>query len=69
MKNFVLLPARSLEEAARESARPKTELKAGGVDLVDRMKEGIDSPERVVSIAHLPGLDRIEIGSPSRIGA
>ena len=69
MKNFVLLPARSLEEAARETAKPKTELKAGGVDLVERIKEGTDAPERVVSIAHLPGLDGIEIGAPSRIGA
>ncbi|HEX7253729.1 MAG TPA: FAD binding domain-containing protein [Thermoanaerobaculia bacterium] len=69
MKNFVLLPARSLEEAARAAARPHTELKAGGVDLIDRMKEGIDAPERVVSIAHLPGLDQIQMGSPAKIGA
>jgi xanthine dehydrogenase YagS FAD-binding subunit len=69
VKNFVLLPAASLAEAARECAKPKTELKAGGVDLVDRMKEGLDSPDRVVSIAGIPGLDKIAIGSPSRIGA
>jgi xanthine dehydrogenase YagS FAD-binding subunit len=69
VKNFVLLPAASLAEAARECAKPKTELKAGGVDLVDRMKEGLDSPDRVVSIAGIPGLDQIAIGSPSRIGA
>ena len=69
MKTFVLLPVDSLAEAARECAKPKTELKAGGVDLVDRMKEGLDSPERVVSIAGIQGLDRIAIGSPSRIGA
>jgi xanthine dehydrogenase YagS FAD-binding subunit len=69
VKNFVLLPAASLAEAARECARPRTALKAGGVDLVDRMKEGLDSPERVVSIAGIPGLDGIAIGSPSRIGA
>ena len=69
MKNFVLLPARSLEEAARASARPDTELKAGGVDLIDRMKEGVDTPERIVSIAHLPGLNQIQMGPPARIGA
>ena len=69
MKNFVLLPAASLAEAARECARPKTELKAGGVDLVDRMKEGLDSPERIVSIAGIKGLDGIALGSPTRIGA
>lgn len=69
MKNFVLLPAASLAEAARECAKPKTELKAGGVDLLDRMKEGLDSPDRVVSIAGIPGLDVITIGSPARLGA
>jgi len=69
VKPFVLLPAASLAEAARECARPKTELKAGGVDLLDRMKEGLDAPERVVSIAGLKGLDQIAIGSPTRIGA
>lgn len=69
MKSFVLLPAVSLSEAARECARPKTALKAGGVDLVDRMKEGLDAPERVVSISGIAGLDAISLGSPSRIGA
>jgi xanthine dehydrogenase YagS FAD-binding subunit len=69
VKNFVLLPARSLEEAAREAAKPNTEVKAGGVDLIDRMREGTDGPDRVVSIAHLRGLNRIAIGSPSRFGA
>ncbi len=69
MKNFILLPARSLSEAALETAKPKTLLKAGGVDVLDRLKEGIDSPDRVVSIAHLTGLDQISVGSPTRIGA
>jgi xanthine dehydrogenase YagS FAD-binding subunit len=69
VKTFVLLPVASLAEAARECAKPRTELKAGGVDLVDRMKEGLDSPERVVSIAGISGLDGIAIGSPSRVGA
>ena len=69
MKNFVLLPARSLAEAARETARPGSLLKAGGVDVLDRLKEGLDAPERVVTIAHLPGLDAISVGAPTRIGA
>ena len=69
MKTFTLLPVTSLAEASRECAKPHTALKAGGVDLLDRMKEGLDSPERVVSIAHVPGLDRIEAGPPARIGA
>ena len=69
MKNFVLLPARSLTEAAEEAAKPNTLIKAGGVDVLDRLKEGIDAPDRIVSIAHLAGLDQIAVGSPTRIGA
>lgn len=69
MRAFTLIPARSLPEAAREAARPRTAVKAGGVDLVDRMKEGLDRPERVVSISGVPGLDRIEAGPPARLGA
>jgi xanthine dehydrogenase YagS FAD-binding subunit len=69
MKPFALVTARSLDEAAREAARPKTAVMAGGVDLVDRMKEGLDAPERVVSIAGLSGLDRIQAGPPARVGA
>lgn len=69
MKPFVLLPARSLAEAARESARPGSLLKAGGVDVLDRLKEGLDHPDRIVSIAGIPGHEGIEAGPPARIGA
>jgi xanthine dehydrogenase YagS FAD-binding subunit len=69
MKPFALVHARTLDEAARESARPETALKAGGVDLLDRMKEGLDSPKTVVSIAGIAGHDGIETGPPGRVGA
>ncbi|MFN2634995.1 MAG: xanthine dehydrogenase family protein subunit M [Thermoanaerobaculia bacterium] len=69
MKTFTLLPVRSLLEGGRESAKPGSILKAGGVDLLDRMKEGLETPDRVVSIAHVPGHDGIEVGPPARIGA
>ncbi len=69
MKTFTLLPVRSLAEGSRESAKPGSILKAGGVDLLDRMKEGLEAPDRVVSIAHVPGHDGIEVGPPARIGA
>jgi xanthine dehydrogenase YagS FAD-binding subunit len=69
MKSFTLLRPATLSEAAREAAKPGSEIKAGGVDLLDRMKEGFDSPERVVSIAHVPGLDEISAGPPAKIGA
>ena len=69
MKAFTLLPVRSLVEGSRESAKPGSILKAGGVDLLDRMKEGLEAPDRVVSIAHVPGHDAIEVGPPASIGA
>ena len=71
MKPFALVRPATLAEASREAAKPGSELKAGGVDLLDRLKEGFDSPERVVTIAHLSGLDgiRIQAGSPAKIGA
>jgi xanthine dehydrogenase YagS FAD-binding subunit len=37
----------------------KAMFKAGGIDLIDRLKEGIDSPSRLVNIRTIPGLDRI----------
>jgi xanthine dehydrogenase YagS FAD-binding subunit len=69
MKPFALVRATSLEEAARAAAHKDAALMAGGVDLVDRMKEGIDSPKTVVSIAAVPGHDRIELGPPLTVGA
>lgn len=32
---------------------------AGGVDLLDRMKEGLIAPSRVVSLKRIPGLDQV----------
>jgi xanthine dehydrogenase YagS FAD-binding subunit len=69
MKPFALVRPATLAEASREAARPGSELKAGGVDLLDRLKEGFDSPKRVVTIAHLPGLNGITAGPPAKIGA
>ena len=69
MKAFTLVHAKSLAEASRAAEKPDAELKAGGVDLLDRMKEGCDSPSTVVSIAGVSGLDRIEAGPPGKIGA
>jgi len=69
MKAFTLVHATSLAEASRAVEKPGAELKAGGVDLLDRMKEGYDNPSTVVSIAGIAGLDRIEAGPPARVGA
>jgi xanthine dehydrogenase YagS FAD-binding subunit len=69
MKAFTLVHAKSLAEASRAVEKPGTELKAGGVDLLDRMKEGFDTPQTVVSIADVAGLDHIETGPPAKVGA
>jgi len=39
---------------------PGAAIKAGGIDLLDRLKEGLDAPGRLVNIRSMPGLDRIE---------
>jgi xanthine dehydrogenase YagS FAD-binding subunit len=69
MKPFALVHPRTLAEAARASVPTDAALKAGGVDLLDRMKEGLDSPKTVVSLARISGLDAIDAGPPARIGA
>ena len=69
MNSFVLVRPRTIEEAAREAAKPKAEVKAGGVDLVDRMKEGLDQPETLVSLSDIPGRSEIVAGPPARIGS
>jgi xanthine dehydrogenase YagS FAD-binding subunit len=69
VKPFTLVRPTSLEDAARLTVPPDSELKAGGVDLLDRMKEGLDSPKTVVSIAGIAGHDQIEAGPPAKIGA
>jgi xanthine dehydrogenase YagS FAD-binding subunit len=45
------------------SGQPATDaavLKAGGIDLLDLMKEGLLSPHRLINLLAIPGLDRIE---------
>ena len=61
MKNFEWANATSVEEAQtlREDG---TVFKAGGVDLLDLMKERIASPKRVVNIREIQGFDHITPG-------
>ena len=43
---------------------------AGGIDLLNQMKEGITEPKLLVNIKSLPGMDNIEAGSQAwTIGA
>ncbi len=86
MKNFEWLNARDLTVATQAVAttvasamvnpdgRPaesQTVLKAGGIDLLDLMKEGLLSPSRIVNLHEIPGLDIIRTTEDGglRIGA
>jgi xanthine dehydrogenase YagS FAD-binding subunit len=57
MNRFAYAAASTVDEACEvlnEDCRPL----AGGVDLLDRMKEGLVAPARLVSLRRIPGLDR-----------
>ena len=86
MDSFAWQVARSVTEAAKltnstvadamlanPGQRPALDcvvLKAGGIDLLDLMKEGLLTPSRVVNLREIPGLDAVaETGSGLRIGA
>jgi xanthine dehydrogenase YagS FAD-binding subunit len=83
MKNFAWAPARSVAEAAAAAATLVADamaapadadasiVKAGGVDVLDLMKEGLIAPARIVALRDAPGLDAIESSADGslRIGA
>ncbi|MGW1407012.1 FAD binding domain-containing protein [Streptomyces sp. NPDC002403] len=59
MKPFAYLRARSADEAVQESAaRPDAVFLAGGTNLVDLMKLGVEGPELLIDISRLP-LDQV----------
>ncbi len=60
MKSFEWVEPRTLDEALALLGEGSV-CKAGGVDLMDRMKEGLDAPPRLVNLRNIPGLDRIEV--------
>jgi xanthine dehydrogenase YagS FAD-binding subunit len=59
MKSFEWTNASSIDEA--QSLQEKGScIKAGGVDLLDLMKEHLFEPKRLVNIRNIKGLDKIE---------
>lgn len=69
MNSFALVQARSVAEASAEARRSKSSaLKASGLDLLDLMKEGIASPDRLVNLRTVRDADLRAI-TTGRIGA
>ena len=67
---FTYLEPASLKDAALLGREKGCLLKAGGIDLLDEMKEGLVAPEKVVRLSALKGLDKIEMKDGTlRIGA
>ncbi len=82
MNKFSWYNANTVEEAQKEvdatvssilaNGKAGTSvIKSGGIDVMDLMKEGLITPEKVVNVANISGLDEIEYGAKSglRIGA
>lgn len=61
MKSFAFYSPTTLDEAVEllRSNPARTQLLAGGMDLLGRLKKRIDTPERVVNLKSVPGLDAI----------
>ena len=59
MNPFQWSEPRTLAEAF-DLLTPNAVAKAGGVDLMDRMKEHLLEPGRLVNLKNVPGLDRVE---------
>jgi xanthine dehydrogenase YagS FAD-binding subunit len=74
MRSFEWMDATSIEQAVDllASGRPdsRTVAKAGGMDLLDLMKEGLVEPVRVVNLATIPALEGISVEEGGlRLGA
>ena len=59
MNRFAWVNPASIEGALAELGAGGA-IKAGGVDLMDLMKERLIAPERLINLRAVPGLDRVE---------
>jgi xanthine dehydrogenase YagS FAD-binding subunit len=83
MNKFSWYDARSVEDALKNVTATASEVlagrkvetsavfKAGGVDLLGLIKEGLVAPEKIINIRNIPGLDKISYDSKTglKIGA
>ncbi len=60
MKPFEWVQAHNIDDAIAQLG-PGVAVKAGGVELLDRMKEGIVAPQRLVNLRGAEGLDAITV--------
>ncbi|EYF02957.1 FAD binding domain-containing protein [Chondromyces apiculatus] len=59
MNRFAWVTPSTIEEAVG-ALEPGALVKAGGIDLMDLLKEGLIAPQRLVNLRAVEGLDRIE---------
>lgn len=70
MKSFEWVQPETVDEAVAALGHTGAMPLAGGVDLLDRLKERLESPSRLVSLRRLPGLDKIEVtAGGAKLGA
>ena len=83
MHKFSWYEAKSVEDAVGKVNKTTSDIlgkkpdgssvifKAGGIDLMDLMKEGLVNPSTIVSVKSIPGLDEISYDAQSglKIGA
>jgi xanthine dehydrogenase YagS FAD-binding subunit len=58
MNRFEWAEAKTISEAIGSLGNDVV-VKAGGVDLIDRLKEGLESPKQIVNIRNIKGLDYV----------
>ena len=67
MKNFEYFEPTTLAEASRLFAQEHAQLLAGGTDLVIGMKAYTETPQSVISLQNIPGLDDVTTYSDGSI--
>jgi xanthine dehydrogenase YagS FAD-binding subunit len=60
MNRFDYIRPTTVADAVVAAAVPGSAYLAGGTNLLDLMKGGVVSPQRLIDVSRLPGLDRIE---------
>ncbi len=71
MVNFEYVTPKTLQDVPGLLSRKWGEavILAGGTDLLDRLKERIDRPQRVINIKEIKGMDGVKNGKGLEIGA